>query len=588
MSQALVQNWLDTQCGSISGIGGGLVMLFMPNDSALAPAAVWPHGAANDADLTTAARAAFEQQRPIVTGTAVNKATNLLPLTVVSHPLRSAGKTVGAIAVSVKPNSLNDGQSVLRSMLKGIALFDSLLERRDPAQPGALARVLELIGVALAHEHFNDAATAVATQLATMLACDRVSIGFLNARYMRVDAVSQSADFEKNQLLLRDIAAAMDECADQSATIVFPQATNDRPRITQAHAALVRQGNVAICSVPLAAKGLVFGALCIEYSKSRRLDAQQIEMFENIAALVGPLLDMKRRNDLPLRTKIASHIRVTSAQMFGTEKIISRVVLGGAIAALAALTFIPTDYRLTAPARLEGVVQRALVAPVDGFLKNVSVRPGDRVKQNQVLATLAEEDLKLEQRKWQAEVAQAENSFGEALAKQDRAQLVMAQAKIDEAKAQLDLVDEKLQRTQIRAPFDGVIIKGDLTQSLSAPVKRGEVLMTLAPQDEYRVIVEVDERDIADVKQGQAGHLALTALPGDAVAIQVARVTPVADTVEGRHFFEVEAKLSNRSERMRPGLIGVAKLEVDQRSLLRIWTQRLVGTIRMTTWSWLG
>jgi RND family efflux transporter MFP subunit len=588
MSQALVQNWLDTQCGSIPGIGGGLVMLFVPNNQGLSPAARWPQGAANDENLATAARAAFEQQRPVFGSQKSDSVADALPLTIVSHPLRSAGKTVGAVAVTVTPNSVNDGSTVLRSMLKGIALFDTLLERRDPTQPGALARVLELMGTALSHESFKDAATAVATQLATMLGCDRVSIGFINAKYMRVDALSQSADFQSNQTLLRDIAAAMDECADQSATIVFPQAATDRPRITQAHAALSRSGNDALCTIPLASNGAVFGALCLEYGKSTGLDPQKIAMFENIAALVGPVLELKRRNDLPLRKKIGSHIRVASRRMFGAEKIIARSVLGSTIIALAALAFIPTDYRLTAPARLEGVVQRVMVAPADGYLKQVFARPGDRVKKDQVLATLAEEDLKLEQRKWQSDVGQAESEYGNALAKQDRAQLVMAKSKIDEAHAQLSLVEEKLQRSQIRAPFDGVIIKGDLTQSLSAPVKRGEVLMTLTPQDEYRVIVEVDERDIADVKLGQTGYLALTALPNDTVPIQVARVTPVADTVEGRHYFEVEAKLSNRSEKMRPGLVGVAKLEVDQRSLLRIWTQRMTGWVRMTMWSWFG
>ena len=588
MSQALVQNWLETQCSAIPGIGSGLVLLATPKTNGLAQAAAWPHEAANDASLTLAARAAFEQRQPLFGATPVDKNVDQLPLTVVSHPLRSGGETVGAIAVTVKPNSLSDGPAVLRSLLKGIALFDSLLERREPAQSGANARVLELMGVALSHERFADAATALATHLATLLGCDRVGIGFIHAGYTRVEALSQNADFQSNQALLRDIAAAMDECADQSATVVYPPRASERPRIVQAHTALARNGNQEICTVPLASAGKVFGALTIEYGKTGAIDEQRIALFENVAALVGPVLELKRRNDLPLRKKIADHFRTRSARWFGGDKLVARTVLGAAVAALAALAFVPTDYRLTAPARLEGVVQRALVAPVDGFLKQVSVRPGDRVKRNQILATLAEEDLKLEQRKWHSEVAQAENAYGEALAKQDRAQLVMAQAKIDEANAQLSLVDEKLGRTQIRAPFDGVIIKGDLTQSLSAPVKRGEVLMTLAPHDEYRVIVEVDERDVADVAKGQKGNMALTALPGDAISIQVTRVTPVADTVEGRHFFEVEAKLAERSERLRPGLMGVAKLDVDQRSLLRIWTQRLVGWVRMTTWSWFG
>jgi RND family efflux transporter MFP subunit len=343
-----------------------------------------------------------------------------------------------------------------------------------------------------------------------------------------------------------------------------------------------------LCTIPLVKNNAVFGALCLEYNKTEAFTPERIAMFENIASFVGPVLELKYQADLPLRKKITSHMATKSKRVIGNDKILSYAIIAAIAAGLAALAFIPTDYRLTAPARLEGVVQRALVAPVDGYLKQVSVRPGDSVKRDQVLATLAEEDLKLEQRKWQAEVAQAENAYGEALAKQNRAELVMAKAKIDEAQAQLSLVQEKLLRTQIRAPFDGVIIKGDLTQSLSAPVKRGEVLMTLAPKDEYRVIVEVDERDIANVTQGQSGRLVLAAAPEESVPIQVARVTPVADTVEGRHFFEVEAKLSSPSAHMRPGLKGVAKLEVDQRSLLRIWTQRTVNWVRMTAWFWLG
>lgn len=586
MVQSVVQNWLDTQCGSIPGIGGGLVMLFVPKDHALASTAVWPAGTATDPILELAAKTAFERRQPLVNSP--DSAMTGRQTTVVSHPLRSGGETVGAIAIALQPDNSSDSGSVLRSMLAGIARFDSLLERRDPGRPGALGRVLELIGVALSHETFKDSATAVASQMATMLACDRISVGLVSGRYVRVEALSQSANFESNQMLLRDIAAAMDECADQAATIPFPPIKGDRPRITHAHAALSRQGNDSLCTIPLVKNNAVFGVLCLEYSKTEVFTREQIAMFENIASFVGPVLELKHQADLPLRKKVASHFAAKSKRMVGNDKIVSYAVIAAVTAGLSALAFIPTDYRLTAPARLEGVVQRALVAPADGYLKQVLVRPGDTVKRDQVLATLAEEDLKLEQRKWQAEVAQAENAYGEALAKQNRAELVMARAKIDEAQAQLALVQEKLLRTQIRAPFDGVIIKGDLTQSLSAPVKRGEVLMTLAPKDEYRVIVEVDERDIADVTQGQSGRLALAATPEKSVEIQVARVTPVADTVEGRHFFEVEAKLSSPSTRMRPGLKGVAKLEVDQRSLLRIWTQRAVNWVRMSAWSWLG
>ena len=85
-----------------------------------------------------------------------------------------------------------------------------------------------------------------------------------------------------------------------------------------------------------------------------------------------------------------------------------------------------------------------MVAPADGYLKQAHVRPGDRVKAGQLLAELADEDLKLEERKAQSEVSQLENSYGTALVKQDRAEVAILGAKLEEARAQLALVDQQL------------------------------------------------------------------------------------------------------------------------------------------------
>jgi len=60
---------------------------------------------------------------------------------------------------------------------------------------------------------------------------------------------------------------------------------------------------------------------------------------------------------------------------------------------LLGAAFITTDYRVSAPARLEGAVQRVLAAPADGYLKQTHVRPGDHVKEGQLVAELADEDL---------------------------------------------------------------------------------------------------------------------------------------------------------------------------------------------------
>ena len=91
------------------------------------------------------------------------------------------------------------------------------------------------------------------------------------------------------------------------------------------------------------------------------------------------------------------------------------------------------------------------------------------------------------------------------------------------------------------APFDGVVVKGDLSQSLGAAVERGNALFELAPLDSYRVIMKVDERDIGEVKVGQKGRLALTSMPNEAIQVVIQKITPVSVVDQGRNFFRVEA-----------------------------------------------
>ena len=79
-------------------------------------------------------------------------------------------------------------------------------------------------------------------------------------------------------------------------------------------------------------------------------------------------------------------------------------------------------------------------------------------------------------------------------------------AQIDQVEAMLTLVSDKLARATLVAPFDGVVVSGDLHQLLGTPVELGKVLFQIAPLDAYREILQVDERDIAYLQVGQAGR----------------------------------------------------------------------------------
>ena len=179
-----------------------------------------------------------------------------------------------------------------------------------------------------------------------------------------------------------------------------------------------------------------------------------------------------------------------------------------------------------------------------------------------------------------------DKEYREALAGHDRAQVSIISAKRAQAAAQLDLVEENLLRTRLVVPFDGVVVRGDLSQSLGSPVERGDVLFEVAPLEGYRIILEVDERDVSDVAPGQRGRLTLSALPGQPLPLAVERVTPVAAAADGRNVFRVEARLERPAPGLRPGMEGVAKIEIERRRLIWIWTHGLVDWLRLWAWSW--
>jgi hypothetical protein len=98
--------------------------------------------------------------------------------------------------------------------------------------------------------------------------------------------------------------------------------------------------------------------------------------------------------------------------------------------------------------------------------------------------------------------------------------------------------------------------------------------------------MKVDERDITEVAVGQTGRLALTAMPNAEIPLVVEKITPVSVVDEGRNYFRVEAVAKGASEKLRPGMEGVGKIQVDRRKLAWIWTHKLTHWVRMWVWSW--
>jgi multidrug efflux pump subunit AcrA (membrane-fusion protein) len=354
----------------------------------------------------------------------------------------------------------------------------------------------------------------------------------------------------------------------------------------RAHAELARrQGLYSICTVPLLASGKPVGAITLERESDRPFDAVALDLCRDIAELIGPILDLRRREERPLAAKTMERLRTSLIHLFGPGHLRLKTLVLSTAALAVLLTLAKGEYRVTAHSVIEGAFQMAVVAPQAGYIAEARMRAGDLVRVGDILASLDARDLVLERQKWHSEREKHVKEYYEALARGERTRVSILRARTDQSEAQVRLIDEQISRVRLCAPVDGVLVSGDLSQSIGAPVERGQVLFEVAPLDAYRVVLKVDEHDVAAVEAGQRGRLVLAALPDRPLAMTVEKVTPVAVADTGRNYFRVEARLDAPPPELRPGMQGIAKVKIDRRPLLWIWTHALVDRLRL--WAWL-
>ncbi|NCF28900.1 MAG: HlyD family efflux transporter periplasmic adaptor subunit [Gammaproteobacteria bacterium] len=590
----VAQNWLAWQCTMIAGTCHGVIALGMPDQGPYRPAACWPEGSDPSVALSKTAKAAISKRKGVVAELKSSDAEDGADKDAIAYPIVIDGKLLGVAAIEVERLPNVRQKSVLQMLQWGAAWFQAMCDQQGQAQQqsGAaggdkLGMVLELVGTAVEQERFQAAATAVVTELATRLKLERVSLGFIHGKHIKVKALSHSARFEGRQSLFRQIGAAMDEALDQESTIVYPASTKAGQDVSRAHGELARlHGARAVCTVPLSMDQEIYGAITFERPGHELLEPEIVKFCEQAAALIGPVLEVKRRDDRWLITKMLDSFSHQCGRLLGKGHLVFKVIVLALAGLVVFLSVFNGQHRVAATAALEGTVERVAVAPEDGYVATASVRPGDVVKKDQELATLDSKDLELERVKWTSQREQLSKEYREALAKFERAQVSILRARIEQSDAQIALLNEQLARTQILAPFDGVIVSGDLTRTLGSPVERGQVLYKIAPLNDYRVVLEVDERDFSDVVLGQTGYLALAAAPNERLEIIVNKITPVSTAEDGSNFFKVEASLADPPEHLRPGMQGVGKVEVGERKLIWIWTHRIVDWLRLWLWAW--
>lgn len=581
MKNNFAQQWLDILCRIIPETHSALFVMPNADSKNIRPLAKWPDNLNDVADFSSIVKYALKKNEPVRIANVQQPDQQHYDFFAV--PVFIQAELLGIIVL--KAQHMPTGhEAVLKSLQQG-AQWLELAHLRHGQSDEFYVAVVGLLAACYEQNSYHEALIRLATELTRTLNCDRVAISEFQQYHSKVIALSNSAQFDERSNLMQKIADAMDEAIEQDSIIVFPNPQTTA--IQRAHQELARQfGSGSLFTIPMIAGEDIFGAITLLRSEEKPFDKETIRLCEQTVSLLTPFLALKKADEQALTIRIVKTIKKRLTDLIGFKNLKIKLAMASFALLILAASLLQGDFRLTADAILEGKMQRVIAAPIAGFLVSASVRAGDTVHQGDVMASLDDAELKLELNKLSGQLQKSRREYREALSTGDLVKVRVISAQIDQAAAEMELTQQQLQKIALTAPFDGVVIEGDLSQMLGSPVERGDTLFKIAPLEGYRIILKVNEHLISYVQEGQKGTLALSSIPAHNFPLTIQKITAVAKAENNENIFRVEASLDNAPELLRPGMQGFGKINAGRAGLLWIWTHEMVDWLRLWFWFW--
>ena len=237
---------------------------------------------------------------------------------------------------------------------------------------------------------------------------------------------------------------------------------------------------------------------------------------------------------------------------------------------------------------------------VGGRLQTMDIEEGSRVRAGQVLARIEHADLDAQLSAAQLAVSEAEAQVGQWSAQRDEdrrnvdrqralmrdgitteaqltgaeaalavseARIQAAQASIASARARVRVTQEALENTNVRAPFDGVVIKkraekGETVSPFGVQgesTREGGAIATIADLRELEVQTEVSESNVAKLARGMPADVRLQAYQDSAFVGRVREIFPSADRAKA--IVEVRVTMVNADARVKPEMTATVTFQ---------------------------
>ena len=251
---------------------------------------------------------------------------------------------------------------------------------------------------------------------------------------------------------------------------------------------------------------------------------------------------------------------------------------------LGVFLLLPVPGRRAFDVAIEPVRQAALVAPEDLRLKQAAWQSGQAVAAGQLLAVL-DSDAEVAQR---GEALAAAGAFriggSEARGKGDALAAVSARAEAVAADQRSSLLEQRVRRAELRAPFAGRMLTPGLTGRDGERFEAGDTVCVVGDFSTVRATARLWEFDLEDLRVGSPVRIRLRDHPGDVLHGRVSAIQSAAEPEKGRRLYEVRIALTENPSSAREGLTGRAWIGTPLRTPAAHLVRILARFVRLDLW----
>ena len=510
--------------------------------------------------------------------------------TIAAPILSTSSRTFGAVGLVIPAARCVDGRTELALLNQLVHLIVlNAPEEQQPRDNSNNKGSLQAVVRAADYKSIHQLCFAIVNSLCTKLGCEQVAIGLANGNDVKLMAVSGLSEIPKSTPGMQAVHQAMSTCLDRNDISVCQEEGRMVDQYESSNCKIHEiwqqiAGGSCVATIPLRIEGDCIAVLALRRKPHSPFMAEDVKRAQVLGETFAPALPLVDKASRTLVRHVADST-VKLAHYCWSWQGAGRKSFAAAIFMFVIwMVFGKVNYEVLAPCKIAAQKVITVASPFDGLVENVLVRPGQRVSQGETILVFDKNDLLTDRNRVLTEIASNQIECNSLLQKRQHQEAFLLQSQLNVLEAELQLIDQKIDRSTIRAQADGIVLPTEIHRRIGQFVVIGEPLLELADEKDWHLEIETPENEIRHLKTGQLGEFQSRARPDLVSQCEIISIDPSSQVVGNSNVVLADAAMDSRQAWMKIGMEGFVKIDTGKQPAWWVYLHPVLDYARLRLW----